>query len=218
VDRVIISHGDNDHIGGFDSFRAAMSIDAVQVGVPGLIAGAAPCLAGQHWRWDGVTFRILHPPADPAFHRNDRSCVLRVTAPGGTVLIPGDIERRSEAALLRGDPRRLAADILVAPHHGSTTSSTQAFVRAVHPHYVLYPVGYRNRFGFPRPEVTARYRVEGAQRFDTARNGAIIFDIKAAGIPAPVTWRQSARRYWNRPGEQLRQGAQGGAAPVSGGG
>jgi len=218
VDRVIVSHGDNDHIGGFDSLRAAVPIDAVQVGVPGLIAGASPCLAGQHWHWDGVAFRILHPPADPAFHRNDRSCVLRVTAPGGTVLIPGDIERRSEAALLRGDPRRLAADILVAPHHGSTTSSTAAFVRAVHPRYVLYPVGYRNRFGFPRPEVTARYRAQGAQRFDTARNGAIMFDIRAAGIPAPVTWRQSARHYWNRPGDPLRQGAQGGAAAVSGGG
>ncbi len=216
IDRVIVSHGDNDHIGGFASLHAALPIDGIQVGVPGLIAGASACLAGERWIWDGVRFEILHPPPDPRFHRNDRSCVLRVSTGGSSVLITGDIERRSEAWLLRHERKLLAADILVVPHHGSRTSSTPGFVHAVHPRYALFAVGYRNRFGFPRPEVTQRYRALGAQLLDTAGNGAIRFDLTPKGAGVPVTWRQAAQRYWNRPGRPLWHSAQQGTAAVSG--
>jgi competence protein ComEC len=139
---------------------------------------------------------MLYPLRDQPYRGNDASCVLRVEASGRSVLLPGDIERRSEALLAQGNAGRLAADILVAPHHGSATSSTAAFLQAVHPAYVLFPVGYLNRYGFPRKGVVARYAAEGARRLDTDREGAISFRL-GRGPLQPASYRRVARRYWN---------------------
>ena len=139
---------------------------------------------------------MLYPPHDPPYRGNDASCVLRVEASGRSVLLPGDIDRRSEALLVKEDAGLLAADILVAPHHGSATSSTAAFLQAVHPAYVLFPVGYRNRYGFPRKGVVARYAAEGARRLDADRDGAISFRLGERPL-RPVSYRRVARRYWN---------------------
>jgi len=164
--------------------------------------GAPPirCIAGQDWSWDGVRFRILHPSIadydDARTKSNDLSCVLRIDGPGGSALLTGDIEAKSEHALLRaGAP--LAADVLVVPHHGSRTSSTPAFVKAVSPAVAIVTPGYRNRFGHPRPEVVARYLRAGARVTRSDFDGAVIVDI-AAGQPVHVrATRDDARRYWH---------------------
>ena len=102
-----------------------------------------------------------------------------------------------------GQPKALHADILVVPHHGSLTSSSEDFVRTVAPRYALFPVGYRNRYGFPKPAIVERYLQHNVARLDTARNGAITFvlggtDVDTDGVHLQSTWRQAARRYWNR--------------------
>ena len=93
---------------------------------------------------------------------------------------------------------RAGSDILLAPHHGSAHSSSTEFIAAVRPRYVLFSTGYRNRFGFPRPEVIERYRAAGSRMLDTARHGAITFKLGRDTI-AVDTYRQSARHYWNTP-------------------
>jgi competence protein ComEC len=203
VDTLIVSHGDMDHRGGVPSLLAQTEVKRLLTSVPDKIrrdqGEVESCEAGQSWQWDGVRFEILYPFHDQAYRGNDASCVLRVQTLKEAVLLPGDIEKRSETALLQEEAARLPADILVAPHHGSNTSSTAAFLQAVQPRYALFAAGYRNRYGFPRPAVVARYATEGATLLDSARNGAITFHLGSSAPSPPETFRQEARRYWNSP-------------------
>ena len=157
---------------------------------------AVPCEAGQHWKWEGVSFTVLHPEAGATGSDNERSCVLRVSTGARAVLIPGDIEHGAEARLVRRLGSALHAEILVAPHHGSKTSSTPDFVAAVSPSYVVFPAGYRNRWGFPAPEVRERYANRGAETLGTAEAGAVRFRI-GDGVGSPVRYRDETARYWN---------------------
>jgi competence protein ComEC len=164
---------------------------------------ALRCEAGQQWEWDGVRFEVLHPARDsyqdPAIRENDRSCVLRVEAGGRRILLPADIERRAEEALLRRERGRLRADVLLAPHHGSRTSSIPDFVRATGPEIVVFPVGYRNRFGHPQREVLGRYADIGARIYRTDRDGAVTIALRADGAISVTPYRALYRRYWQTP-------------------
>lgn len=204
LDGMIVSHDDIDHTGGAVSVLQALPVAWLATSLPDmdplpLIADDSfRCVAGQSWEWDGVRFELLHPPAGSYGERvkdNDRSCVLKVTGPGGTALMPGDIERRAEAALV-GEANKLVADVLVAPHQGSKTSSTPAFIGAVRPHTVIFPVGYRNRFGHPHLEVVERYRALGSALYRTDRDGAVLVTIPADGAIRVERYRSTHRRYW----------------------
>ncbi len=196
LDRLVISHSDNDHSGGgralYRQFPAR-----VDAGEPAAIdwTGARACRGQPAWQWDGVSFRYLSSAAPHT--GNNASCVLKITPPDGRgILLPGDIAKDVEAALVDAYPERLAARILIAPHHGSATSSSPAFVAAVRPAWVLYATGYRNRFGFPRPEVVSRYRAAGVRGLDTAAAGAVSVRIEA-GQPIRVRGlRQRRARLW----------------------
>lgn len=204
LDLVIVSHDDSDHAGGATSVLAALPVQRVLTSSDRVAAdagtGAERCELGQRWRWDDVDFEMLHPSADsynlPAIRDNDRSCVVRIVSTYGSVLIPGDIERRSEQELSVLFGERLAANVLVAPHHGSRTSSSQAFLDAVNPGYVIVPVGYRNRFGHPHALVSARYRQAGARVLRTDVSGAITIRFGASGIDIG-SQRARAPRYWH---------------------
>jgi competence protein ComEC len=111
------------------------------------------------------------------------------------VLIAGDAEARSEREMLARDPGSLRAQVLVVPHHGSVTSSTPAFVAAVRPDVAIFTVGYRNRFGHPRPEVVARYAQLGSRILRSDRHGALLLDIDASGVRIRAQ-REERRRYW----------------------
>ena len=139
-------------------------------------------------------FEILHPRR--AGRGNNASCVLRITYGNNVVLLPGDIEAAAERVLLSRYPD-LRADLLLAPHHGSATSSTASFVAAVRPAYVVYTTGYRNRWGFPSAAVTDRYTAVGACGLDTAETGAVEFVADGQGelAPEPPAAR-SMRRPW----------------------
>ena len=124
--------------------------------------------------------------------------MLLISSAAGKLLITGDIESPVERYLTASDPRMLDADIVLIPHHGSASSSTPAFVEAVSPAYALASTGYRNRYGFPKPEVVSRWQAAGAVVLDTAETGAISFTLKPGeGIAGPQTERERARRYWH---------------------
>jgi competence protein ComEC len=198
VDILLLSHGDNDHIGGARSLSDGIPIKRILTSAPHKVTWARPepCRSGQSWQWDGVEFSVLHPPDLGRDGRgNDESCVLMVSVGEQRVLLPGDIEAAAERILVAGDAE-LHAQVLIAPHHGSKTSSTSAFIEAVQPDWVLYPVGYRNRFGFPNPKVSERYRQAGVREIRSDRSGAVSLTLGEGGIQ-PQSWRLHVRRYWH---------------------
>ncbi|MCP4698141.1 MAG: DNA internalization-related competence protein ComEC/Rec2 [Gammaproteobacteria bacterium] len=201
IDTLLISHGDNDHIGGASSVLAEFPGTRILTSVPQKFprVAAIKCLSGHQWEWDGVRFEILHPPANKhAFRRsNNRSCVLKASTAGASVLLPGDIEKKVEFRLVQKYQSRLQADILVAPHHGSRTSSRPGFIEAVNPAYVLFPVGYQNRFRFPKADVVERYRERDIRVLNTAQHGAIAFVLSPDGISTPKITRREIHRYWH---------------------
>lgn len=206
IDLLVISHDDLDHSGGAASLLAQFDVRQVISPQRGNVFGstsrdnAIRCHAGQSWQFDQVKFEILYPEAQTVARSsggdNDRSCVLRVESGHGVVLLPADIERRSEQFLVDTAKSRLAADMLVAPHHGSKTSSSGQFVSAVGARLVVFPVGYANRYGHPHPVVAERYRAAGAVQMRTDRTGAVIVKFGPEGMSVSA-WRNTRRRYWN---------------------
>ncbi len=199
IDMLVISHSDNDHRGGAESVLRALKVRRVLSSEPepDLPIAADVCLRGMHWRWDDVEFEIVHPTTEPLGKLNNRSCVLRVRSRYGSVLLPGDIEKRGEKYLLT-QQEELSANVLVAPHHGSKTSSHEAFIEAVYPTHVVFPVGYRNRFHHPHPTVVDRYKESGARLWDSASGGALEFRFDASGIHG-AAYREGHKRYWFTP-------------------
>lgn len=203
LDYLMVSHQDSDHSGGFESLRSRVSIGRIFANGTAGTTPLDPCWRGQHWHWNGIDFQVLHPPMAGTTGRNDASCVVRIDAPGGSILIPGDIEENGEQLLLRFASTKLKADILVAPHHGSSTSSTAAFLDAVQPRYALFSVGHGNRFGFPHRQVVARYRERGVKLYESASSGAIRFELVTDGELVPRRYRVEGGRFWNLPAAEL---------------
>ena len=211
LDWMVLSHRDSDHTGGAAAVLRAQPrvrlLSSVHPADP--LAQWAPllprapllrCEAGQHWEWDGVQFTVLHPraqdypgPADKAPKPNALSCVLRISNGRNSVLLTGDIERAQEAALLR-DPQALHADVLLVPHHGSKTSSSEAFIEAVAPRWALVQSGYRNRYGHPAAPVVERYRLRGIGLVDSPHCGAMRWN--STQPDALACERDLAARYW----------------------
>jgi competence protein ComEC len=197
IDTLIVSHGDNDHIGGAASLLLSMPTKQVLTSVPQKLSDFSPtfCSAGHSWLWDEVKFSILSPQRE-FISENDNSCVLLVTGKYGAVLLTGDIEAAAESWLVDNVGENLQAKVLIAPHHGSKTSSTAPFLQTVKPEFVLIPAGYRNQFGHPHPSVLQRYQQAGISWLSSASSGAI--DVKLDKTGSVVTsMRQTNSHYWN---------------------
>lgn len=202
VDTLVLSHRDSDHTGGAQAVLAmqpqASLLSSIETAHPlQALRPARRCQAGQRWDWDGVAFEVLHPLADDyqqVRHSNALSCVLRVSNGQRHALLTGDIEAAQEARLVAsGAP--LQADVLLVPHHGSKTSSTDAFLAQVAPRFALAQVGYRNRFGHPAPSVLARYEALGTAVLDSPGCGAMGW---RSAQPTTVTCQRAlSRRYWH---------------------
>ena len=209
LDALIITHADDDHSGGAKSVIDARkpkwvmtSMDADSEGLEGA-ALLRKCKTGDTWRWDGVDFDIIHPAGDAyaatGIKTNNLGCTLKVTAPGGTILMTADIEKPSELQLLArypDDTGVLKADVLVVPHHGSRTSSTDAFIDAVAPKVALVPVGYRSRFRHPNGAVMARYAARKIRIHRTDYLGAITVKFVPGHALAVSGFREEQQRYW----------------------
>lgn len=199
VDRLVISHGDNDHAGGAETVLAGLSVDELYTSVPDKFPdhAAINCQQGQRWKWDGVDFEFLSPVAETVFEGNNASCVLKVSSINGAALLTGDIEKPVERSMLLYQRAKLESAVLIAPHHGSRTSSTAAFIDAVNPQYVLFASGYRNRFGFPKKEVLSRYQKRAVTNFNTANDGAIQFRFLIGQAIELRRFRQQHSMFWS---------------------
>jgi competence protein ComEC len=205
LDGLVLTHDDTDHTGGAASIMQAMPIGWLSSSLPDghpllqTTTDKRHCTDGQAWQWDGVQFEILHPDAGSyapgKIRDNDRGCVLRISIGNQHILLAADIEKESESQLLREHPDKLPAALLVVPHHGSKTSSTEKFIAAVRPEYAVFTVGYLNRFGHPKQEVVQRYADSGSTLLRSDEDGAILVGMDAHGLEVE-RYRKTHRHYW----------------------
>ena len=203
LEAVVLTHPDEDHAGGLASVLRAIAAGAVvgsgvSMGQTGQMAGLAEARragipwrrtsAGDAWTIDGVHFRVLNPRPPPNSPDpdapNDWSVVIRVTWGDFSALLMGDADAAVEARVPAG-----AVTLLKVGHHGSATSTSQAFVDAVRPEYALIPVGARNRYGHPAPAVLARLERSGARILRTDTQGTVSLTARADGTVSVRTSR-----------------------------
>ena len=199
LDLMVISHGDRDHASGTQILQQRLDISESWGGglAADRAAGMIPCRAGMQ-RWLGqLHIRVLWPPPGRAGSSNNLSCVLLLEQQGFRILLPGDIEKPVELALTRQMRDELAADLLVLPHHGSKSSSSGPFLRAVLPRVGLASAGYRNRFGHPHKGVLQRLQQLEVLVFNTAEHGAVIIEVEAGQLTGISRWREVRHYYWH---------------------
>lgn len=206
VDLLMVSHADSDHAGGSASLVSAVPVERVLSGgfVDGVAGTQWRCRRGHAWLWDGVRFSVMHPArtagAGQPASDNDESCVLEIAAGRHRALLTGDIEKVAEQRLLESGSLS-DVDLVVVPHHGSLTSSSEAFVRRLKPEVALVSAGFDNRWSLPRPAVVERWERSGARVFNTATSGAVRARMCAdTGLHAVAGQRLASRKYWHGPG------------------
>jgi len=198
LDRLIVSHGDNDHAGGaaalVDTFPAA----AVESGEPERLAvKSTQCLAGENWNWNGVAFRIVHPTQPLSTKTNDRCCVLEVRTGDNALVLSGDISSAVEPQVAQALQPIAPQLVLQVPHHGSKTSSSPEFLAALQPVLALISAGYHNRFHHPDAGVAARYAARNIELSITAQTGFIALRFSADAPPRIIERGRIDRHpYW----------------------
>lgn len=196
LDRAIVSHGDNDHAGGWDAVRRQFAAASVLAPEGSPTPKTDRCVAGDAWTWDGVRFRVLHPTQHFPYLGNESSCVLRIEGRHGSALLTGDIGEVVERALVRREGPALRSDVVLVAHHGSDGSSDRGFVQAVGARAALVSAGAGNRFGHPKAGVVERWCDAGAEVVSTAGSGAITVRVAGPGF-APERRRIAKRRLWD---------------------
>lgn len=200
VNTLIVSHGDNDHIGGARALLDEFEVGQVISGNPEMLSDYSTkfCQQGHRWQSGKVRFEVLSP-LYPMSHRNNNSCVIHIHFGETSILLAGDIEKSVERSLVKQYGDRLASQVLLVPHHGSMTSSTPLFVNAVKPHVALVSAGYKNRFRLPREQVVKRYQRIEARVLSTAEEGAVTVKIPYSGFAGVqvTSHRKEERRFWH---------------------
>ncbi len=199
LEAVVLTHPDEDHAGGLAAVLRGVATGAVigpglSIGQAGQMDGLAEArragvpwrraFTGDSWTIDGVHFRVLHPPpaALGTHSPNDWSVVLEVTWGDFSALLMGDADVFIESAVVAGRPADApSVTLLKVGHHGSITSTAEAFVDAIRPEYAAISVGSRNRYGHPDPQVLARLERAGAQIFRTDTRGTVLLTARADG-------------------------------------
>ena len=220
IDRMVISHSDSDHIGGAATLLKSIQFDLMMGSLPSanpLLQNlykrkipAIPCRFGQRWKWDGVEFVIWHPHEETVFtdqypgKPNEMSCVIEVRNQQSSLWLTGDVEKQAEAEITERLDEKMLHEIgdreliFMAPHHGSKTSSSLAILQRLEPHQAFAQNGYRNRYGHPHPDVTARYQNLGIPFHQTPRTGAQTWLFKNNSKSSTQFLRHDIKRIWHR--------------------
>lgn len=169
VDQIIVSHSHLDHHGGTWLVKAAFPEASVRTA----FTGNLPCTRGQAWRWQDLDFKVLWPPEQKNYAKNDDSCVIKVSDGKFSVLLSGDIEREAETQLLKQSRKDLRVNLLQVPHHGSNTSSMGPFLRATGAEVAIASAARFSAWRLPSEKIKRRYRENDVAWRDTARSGQI---------------------------------------------
>ncbi|MFA0056244.1 DNA internalization-related competence protein ComEC/Rec2 [Vibrio echinoideorum] len=215
LDGVIVSHFDSDHAGGYQALlshynpkwiRASQRLKPpVSLNSPSTFNDQA-CVIGESWYWQDVEFEVLWPPQSVERAYNPHSCVVRIYEPSTefSMLLTGDVELVSEWLLAR-EATRLKSDVMLVPHHGSSTSSIARFIEAVSSQLAIASLSKGNQWGMPSQSVVERYREAGSTWLDTGESGQITITTSKEGWKYH-TIREHQGRQWYR--QMLRKGVE----------
>jgi competence protein ComEC len=181
LDRLIVSHGDSDHAGGATAVITAFPTDTESGEPDRLKIPASQCLAGEQWTWDGIAFRIVSPSLPLDAHGNDRCCVLDIRSGDSELVLDGDITSAIEEKIAASLAPIVPHVVLQAPHHGSKTSSSDAFLDSLQPALTIFSAGYLNHFHHPNPDIVARYATKHLPTLNTAETGFIHIRFDPSG-------------------------------------
>ncbi|BDU43477.1 DNA internalization-related competence protein ComEC/Rec2 [Vibrio nigripulchritudo] len=193
LDGLILSHLDSDHAGGRKFVET--HLHPVWSRSSQSLPNYQPCIIGENWNWQGLKFEALWPPEIVNRAYNPHSCVIRVSDGSHSVLLTGDIDAISEY-LLANEGAKLKSDVIIVPHHGSSTSSKSKFVQYVSPDLAIASLAKGNRWNLPALTVLNAYNEVGAKWLDTGEQGqiSILFDENHWYVQS-VRQEQSARWY-----------------------
>ncbi len=199
LDALVLSHGDRDHAGAASALFAKQPVVTFLrgEGIEKLDRKGRDCHTAPAWEWDGVRFEFLKSIGSGQ-RGNNASCVMRVGAGLASILLTGDIEAEIERKLMGAHNNNLSANVLVAPHHGSNTSSSAAFIAAVAPAEVVFSAGRNNHYGHPATAVLRRYQTQGSRCWHTGLHGAIQFRFQGGEL-ADIRYARAWRYYWETP-------------------
>jgi len=215
LDGLMVSHADLDHAGGLAHIVKTQSVQKLYASfdAPVWLAKALAnknnqqfealssifsyCQRGQQWVWDRVVFTVLHPEDWSASNKkkNANSCVLHVAGSMHSALLTGDIGINEEKTLVQAN-QHLKAEVIVAAHHGSASSSSDLFVRHFAPRHTLIQSGYLNRFKHPDIIVLKRWQAQGSRVWRTDLQGAIEVSSERDELNVKAH-REDIRRYWH---------------------
>ena len=199
LDMLVVSHSDLDHSGGVEWLADSVGFRQLRLGetLGANRPGGKPCRSGERWQWDGVQFEFLHPDRSGQWLGNDASCVLLIQSGDHKLLIPGDIEAHAERSITARQVLP-SVDLVVVPHHGSKTSSGVRFSTTLRPEIAVVSAGYHNRWGFPKPDIVARWEGVGARVLTTAQSGAVSRQYCSGRSPGKLRLeRMDGGRYWH---------------------
>lgn len=217
IDVLWVSHSDSDHSSGLRALAQQFLIAQLSEGEPDShkfeqARLGYPCMQGQTYEWANVSFEVMWPPvlnrrlphypiphylfADP-LESNNFSCTVLIKAFGKQILLTGDIERRAEIALIVDNLIEAPIDVLLVPHHGSKTSSTDAFIDYLQPTEAIVTAGYKSRYGHPHPDIIDRYHKRGIDVHNTAITGALTLWVDEKGNWHKRNAATTERRYWH---------------------
>jgi len=205
LDSVFISHGDNDHLGGYAKLKQAIKVKQLITNETRLVDSSIKyqaCSQGMSINWQGLIIDVLWPIKGASAHvltsvqkqGNDDSCVLLISDGQHKVLLTGDISAKVETKLLDLYPD-LTVDVMTVPHHGSKTSSSKAFIKQLSPDIALVSTGYLNRWHMPVSSVVSRYNEENVKLLNTATLGQIILTFTDDGVVSH-NYQQNLRPFW----------------------
>lgn len=196
-DFLLLSHHDNDHAGGYP--RLSQVRPAARELLSGTRTVTGNCRQGIAWVQGETRFKLLHPGSGLPYLGNDSSCVLLVRYGTQSILLPGDIGEVIETRLIRDYRDELEnLSVLIASHHGSNSSSSEAFLAHLEPELSVISSGRDNRFGLPHPAVVDRLRRHNSRVLDTASCGYLEIALDKTGVRVLRRHRQDRPRLWHR--------------------
>lgn len=209
IDKLIVTHGDVDHMGAAKEVVSALDVKEIIFGKKrkdSVLEAELKYLAqkkdmrinkvkeGDGWKVDEVEFRVLSPEGSETSD-NDSSIVLWAKIGEFTWLFTGDLEEKGEERIVKQYPN-LRADILKVGHHGSKTSSTAPFLRLIQPKKAIISVGEHNRYGHPHDQVLKRLEEMQVEVWRTDREGAILYTFqgKNGTFQSKLTYDETQKR------------------------